>query len=70
MFEERISALIISETTTIHSPANPHDTYSFSHISELVEVFLAFLSFPCNEPLVERVGSKFSQHSLYLPLRR
>ena len=58
MSEERISALLISETATIQHPANLHESYTFININELVEVFFAFLHFPCSEPLVERVGSK------------
>ncbi len=58
MSEERISALLISETATIQHPANLHESYTFININELVEVFFAFLRFPCSEPLVERVGSK------------
>lgn len=58
MSEERISALLITETATIQHPANLHESYTFININELVEVFFAFLRFPCSEPLVERVGSK------------
>lgn len=58
MSDERISALLISETATIQHPTNLHESYTFINIDELVEVFFAFLRFSCGEPLVERVGNK------------
>lgn len=56
--EGKVTTFLIAEIATIQHAANHHDIYVFSNIQELTQVFLAFLRFPCNEPLVERVGSK------------
>jgi len=55
---ERIIALLRSEVAYVQNPKNPAEIYKYSSIEELAQVFIDFLKFHCNEPMVEGIGIK------------